>query len=98
MPFSQHHLLPHLNVATLQCQAETGLLILDKVQGHLWVALFLQVGNDGLAHKLSIPHHVQHLQRKGPGTEAVNNFLYPQVCVKEECRVSYISSPHHTFC
>lgn len=63
-------LSPHLNVATLQREAETGLLILDKVQCHLGIAFFLQVGNDGLAHKLRIPHHVQHLQRKGPSTEA----------------------------
>lgn len=69
---SQHYPPSHLNVATLQCQTETGLLILNKVQGHLRVTLFLQVSNDGLAHKLSIPHHVQHLQRKHPGSQADN--------------------------
>ena len=51
----------HLNVATLQSQAEAGLLVLHEVQRHLRIALLLQVGNDGLAHQLSITYHVQHL-------------------------------------
>lgn len=40
----------HLDVTTLQSQAKTCLLIFDKVQRHLRVALLLQVGNNGLAY------------------------------------------------
>lgn len=55
-------LFTHLNVATLQSQAKACLLIFDKVQCNLRVALFLQVGNDGLAYQLGITHHVEHLE------------------------------------
>ena len=30
---------------------------------YLWVSLLLKIGNDRLANKFGIPHHVQHLQR-----------------------------------
>lgn len=52
----------HLDVSTLQSQTEACLLIFDKVQRHLRVALLLQVGDDGLAHQLGITHHVEHLE------------------------------------
>ena len=55
----------HLDVATLQGQAEAGLLVLDEVERHLGVALLLQVGDDGLAHQLGVAHHVEHLARVG---------------------------------
>lgn len=55
--------LAYLNVSTLQCQAEASLLILHKVKRDLWVALLLQVGNDGLAHQFSITHHMKNLRR-----------------------------------
>ena len=54
----------YLNVATLQRQTEASLLILDEVQCHLWVPLLLQVGDDGLSHKLGVSHHVQYLQHR----------------------------------
>lgn len=52
----------HLNVAALQSQTEACLLVFDKVQRHLRVALLLQVGNDGLTHQLGVAHHVEHLE------------------------------------
>ena len=55
---------PYLNVATLQSQTKASLLILDEVQCHLWVPLLLQVGDDGLSHKLGVSHHVQYLQHR----------------------------------
>ncbi len=52
----------YLNVSTLQSQAETSLLIFDEVQRNLWVALLLQVGNDGLAYQFSVTHHMKNLR------------------------------------
>lgn len=52
----------HLNVATLQSQAEASLLIFHKVQRHFRVAFLLQVGDDGLTDQLGITHHVQNLR------------------------------------
>jgi len=51
----------YLNISTLQGETESGLLILDEVQGHLWVPLLLKVGDDGLTHQLRVSDHVQHL-------------------------------------
>lgn len=56
-------LAAHLDVAALQSQAKSRLLIFDKVQRYLGVALLLQIGNDGLAHQFGIAHHVEHLNR-----------------------------------
>lgn len=52
----------HLDVATLQGQTKTCLLIFDKVQRHLRVSLLLQVGNYGLTHQFGITHHVENLE------------------------------------
>lgn len=54
--------MTHLNVATLQSQTKARLLVFDKVQRHLRVALLLQVGDDGLTHQLGVAHHVEHLE------------------------------------
>ena len=51
----------HINVATLEGEGKLGSLVLDKVEGHLGVALLLEIGYDTLAHQLGTPHHVQHL-------------------------------------
>ena len=51
----------YLNISTLQGETESGLLILDEVQGHLGVPLLLKVGDDGLTHQLRVSDHVQHL-------------------------------------
>ena len=57
-----NYTVSHLNVSTLQSQAEARLLIFDKVQRHLRVALLLQVSDDGLTHQLGVTHHVEHLE------------------------------------
>lgn len=54
----------YLNVTTLQGQTKACLLIFDKVQSHLRIALLLQVGNDRLTHQLGITNHVKHLERQ----------------------------------
>lgn len=59
-----HERILHLNVATLQGQTKPCLLIFDKVQSHLGIALLLQVGNDGLTHQLGMTNHVKHLERQ----------------------------------
>lgn len=50
-----------LNVAALESEGESGLVVLDVVQGHLRVALLLQVGYDRLADQARVADHVQHL-------------------------------------
>lgn len=57
-----HPGVAHLNVATLQSQAEASLLIFHKVQRYFRVAFLLQVGDDGLTDQLGITHHVQNLR------------------------------------
>lgn len=54
----------YLNITTLQGQTKACLLIFDKVQSHLRIALLLQVGNDRLPHQLGITNHVKHLARQ----------------------------------
>ena len=50
-----------LNVAALDGQVEAHPLILHKVQGDLWEALELEVGDDGLAAEGAVADHRQHL-------------------------------------
>jgi len=59
--------LTHINIPTLEGESKPGLLILHKVEGHLWVAFLLQVCYDRLANQLGGLHHVQHLGSKVTG-------------------------------
>lgn len=49
-----------VDVATLERQAESGLLVLDEVQRHFRVAFLLQVRDNTLTDEDRVAHHVQH--------------------------------------
>lgn len=51
----------NLNVATLQRQLESGLVLAYKVKRNLRVALLLQVRNDRLSHKVRVADDLKHL-------------------------------------
>lgn len=71
----------HLDVATLQSEAEASFLIFNKVQSHLRVTLLLQVGDDGLSHQFGVTHHVknlQHLDQHQTPFISVTGTLFPR--------------------
>lgn len=63
-------LYTYLNVTTFKSQSKSCLLVFDEMKSYFWVSLFLEVGDDGLADKLCVSHHVQNL------TEIKNIFIH----------------------
>ena len=61
---TNRHTHTHLNVRAFESEAKPGALVLDEVEGHLGVALLLQVRDDGLPNELGVAHHVEHLWRE----------------------------------
>lgn len=55
------HLRSNLQVAALDRQVESGLRILNKVQGNLGVPLLLQIANDALTDKVATSNDLKNL-------------------------------------
>lgn len=55
------HLDGHRQVSALQSQIETGLRVLNELQGNLWVSLLLQIRNDALTNQARSLDDLKHL-------------------------------------
>ena len=49
-----------VDVSTFQGETESCFLILDEVQGDLWISFLLEIGDDRLSDEFGGAHHVEH--------------------------------------